>query len=271
VANRGTKNTEPLTLETLVEQFGACGIQEGQTISVHTSLSSLGWVVGGAETVVRALLQLVGPSGTLMMPAQTWKNIDPSRGVHGDIPEEWWPIIREHWPAYDPDVTPSVGMGVVAEVFRTWPGAKRSNHPARSFAAVGANAEFLTEEHDLENVFGEGSPLSKLYDLDGYILLIGVDHSKNTSLHLAECRANYPGKHDEEESSAILIDGVRQWVTYKTLAVQDEDFATLGRAYEAEHCIRRHVVGEAEVQFIRQRPFVDWAVKWMEQHRVPSA
>jgi aminoglycoside 3-N-acetyltransferase len=102
-------------------------------------------------------------------------------------------------------------------------------------------------------------------------LLIGVNHSKNTSLHLAEYRANYAGKHDEEQSSAILIDGVRQWVTYTTLAVQDEDFATLGDAYEVEHHIPRHKVGNAEVRFMRQRPFVDWAVKWMEQHRVSPA
>jgi aminoglycoside 3-N-acetyltransferase len=262
---------EPLTLGSLVKQLEVCGLREGQTISVHASLSSLGWVVGGAETVIRALLQIVGPSGTLMVPTQTWKNLDPSRGVHGDIPMAWWPIIREHWPAYDPDVTPSVGMGVVAEVLRTWPGARRSNHPARSFAAVGVNAEFLTEEHDLKNIFGEGSPLSKLYDLDGHILLIGVDHSKNTSLHLAESRANYPGKRDEEESSAILIDGVRHWVTYRTLSVHDDDFAILGDAYEAEHAIRRHKVGEAGVRFLRQRPFIDWAVRWMEKNRASPA
>ena len=72
--------------------------------------------------------------------------------------------------------------------------------PFRKSMDVGVdNAEYLTGEHDLENIFGEGSPLSKLYDLDGYILLIGVDHSANTSLHLAEYRADYPGKHEEEE------------------------------------------------------------------------
>lgn len=260
----------PLTLADLIKQFRSCGVADGQTICVHTSLSKVGWVVGGAETVIRALLHVVGPTGTLMMPSQTWKNIDPSRGVHGDIPQEWWPVIREHWPAYDPEVTPAEGMGVVAEMFRKWPGAKRSMHPARSFAAVGTNAEFLVQDHDLSNIFGEGSPLGKLYDLDGHILLIGVDHSKNTSLHLAETRANYPGKHAEEESSAMIVDGQRKWVTYKTLAVQDEDFAQLGDEYEAEKNIPRHCVGEAEIRFLRQRPFIDWAVAWMEKNRKPS-
>lgn len=73
---------------------------------------------------------------------------------------------------------------------RTWPGARRSDHPARSFAAVGKHAEYLTGNHDLSHIFGQNSPLDKLYELDGYVLLIGVGHDKNTSLHLAETRAN---------------------------------------------------------------------------------
>ncbi len=267
MASLYSQDTPALTLELLIEGFAACGLQAGQTVCVHASLSKLGWVVGGAETVIRALLQVVGTTGTLMMPAQTWKNLDPARGVHEDIPEAWWPVIREHWPAYDPAITPSVGMGVIAEAFRTWPGALRSSHPVRSFAALGPNAAFLTEGHDLENVFGEGSPLSKLYDLDGYILLIGVDHSRNTSLHLAESRADYAGKHLEEESSAILINGVRRWVTYKTLAVQSDDFAAIGDAYEIEHKLPQFKVGAADVRFMRQRPLIDWAIGWMERNR----
>lgn len=257
----------PVTFDDLVGEFRKIGIGEGQTISVHTSLSKIGWVVGGPETLIRALLYVVGPTGTLMMPSQTWKNLDPSTGVHWEQPEEWWPIIRENWPAYDPEVTPAIGMGATAEMFRKWPGAKRSNHPARSFAAVGANAEYLVKDHDLENIFGEGSPLDKLYELDGYILLIGVGHNKNTSLHLAEARADYPGKQDVQESSAIMIDGRREWVTYTTLAVEDEDFIELGEAYNKENDITTQKVGNADVLFMPQKPLVDWATKWMEGNR----
>ncbi|NQT58326.1 MAG: AAC(3) family N-acetyltransferase [Bacteroidetes bacterium] len=258
---------QPLTLSDLISQFTLCGIEQGQTISVHATLSSLGWVVGGAETVIRALFEIVGSEGTLMMPAQTWKNLDPSTGVHWEQPEEWWPIIREHWPAFDPEVTPSINMGVIAEMFRTWPGTVRSNHPARSFAANGPNAEFLMKNHDLKNIFGEGSPLHKLYELDGHILLLGVGHDKNTSLHLAETRADFHGKHMVKESSAVMVNGHREWMTYETLAVEDADFKTLGDAFEAEYGIKRHRVGNADVRFIRQRPLVDWAVRWMEKNR----
>lgn len=203
-----------------------------------------------------------------MMPSQTWKNLDPSTGVHWEEPVEWWPVIREHWPAYDKEVTPAIGMGIAAEMLRKWPGACRSDHPARSVAAVGKHADYLTRDHDLSNIFGEGSPVAKLYELDGYILLIGVGYDKNTSLHLAETRASFPSKRFTEESSAILVNGVRQWVTYRTQAVDDEDFLRLGAAYDGEQQVPVHQVGDAQVRYLRQRPLVDWTTAWMEKNRI---
>lgn len=100
-------------------------------------------------------------------------------------------------------------MEAVAEMFRTWPGTLRSDHPARSVAANGQHAQFLTENHDLSNIFGDGSSIDRLYDLDGYVLLVGVGYDKNTSLHLADARAQYPGKHDCVEHSAIMENGRR--------------------------------------------------------------
>lgn len=256
-----------LTKEDLIEQFRKCGVAEGQTLFVHTSLKSLGFVVGGAETLIRALLEIVGDEGTLMMPSQTWKNLDPSTGVHWEEPKEWWPIIRENWPAYDKDVTPAINMGVVAEMFRKWPGSTRSSHPARSIAAVGKHAQYITSDHDLSNIFGINSPVDKLYTLDGYVLLIGVDYDKNTSLHLAETRANFPTKRFTDESSAIMIDGKRQWVTYTTQAVDDEDFIRLGHEYDKENNNEVYKVGNADVRFMKQRPLIDWTVRWMEKLR----
>ncbi|WP_213591351.1 aminoglycoside N(3)-acetyltransferase [Paenibacillus woosongensis] len=256
-----------LTKGDLKEQFRRCGVSNGQTIIVHTSLSRIGFVVGGAETLIRALLEIVGEEGTLVMPSQTWKNLDPATGVHWEVSPIHWPIIREHWPAYDKEITPAIGMGVVAEVFRKWPGAARSDHPARSFAAVGKHADYLTKEHDLSQIFGKGSPIDKLYELDGHILLIGVGYDKNTSLHLAETRASFPTKRFTDESSAIMSDGKRTWVTYRTQAVDDEDFTELGQQYDRAHDVTIHKVGEAEVRFLRQRQLVDWAVQWMETNR----
>ena len=262
-----TAEQKPVTYTDLIRFFSSFGIQKGQTLIVHSSLRGMGWVVGGPETVMRSLLDTIGVDGTVMMPSQTWKNLDPSTGVHWEQPEEWWPLIRENWPAYNSAVTPSIGMGILVETLRTWPGAVRSDHPARSFAAVGRHAQHLVADHDLCNIFGEGSPLSKFYDLDGQILLLGVGHNKNTSLHLAEMRAAFPGKTLSTEHSAISVDGKRVWTAYETPAVDDSDFITLGELFEKEHGVAAHKIGEAEVRLIPQRAMVDWAVQWMEKNR----
>ncbi len=257
----------PLTVESLADQFAACGLAEGQTVLVHTRMSRLGWIAGGAVSVIQALLRVLGASGTLMMPTHSADNTNPANWSRPPVPERWWQIIRDHAPPYDPAVTPTRGMGKVAELFRTYPGVIRSAHPIGSFAALGANAEYLTRDHPIpEPMFGDGSPVARLYDLDGYVFLLGVDHVNNTSLHLAEYRADFPKKY-VREGTALLVDGQRQWLEYDLLDYSDADFGAIGDRYEAEHAISRCRVGMAEARFMKQRPLVDYAVAWMERNR----
>lgn len=243
------------------------GVRKGQTIMVHTSLSSLGFVCGGAQVVIEALLESVGADGTIMMPSQSWKNLDPTAGVHWEEPEAWWQMIRDNWPAYNKNITPTNTMGAVAEMFRKWPGTLRSDHPARSVAANGKYAQHLTSDHDLSNIFGEGSPIGKLYELDGYVLLIGVGYDKNTSLHLADVRADYPGKHDCLEYSAIMENGERVWKGYRTLFVDGEDFDQIGAAFEKECSVQKVALGNGIIALMKQRELVDFAVNWIRHNR----
>ncbi len=261
------ENKKIVLKEDLKKGFKELGIKAGDNVIAHVSLGSLGFVCGGAQIVIEALLETLTDRGTLLMPTQSWKNLDPKAGVHWEEPEEWWQLIRENWPAYNKDITPTNTMGAVAEMFRKWPGAKRSAHPARSFAAKGANAEYLTEDHDLCDIFGEGSPIGKLYELDGKVLLIGVGYDKNTSIHLADVRANYPEKRYAEESSAMMVDGTRQWVTYETLVVDGEDFEQIGEAFETAASVKKANIGNAMVTCMSQRDIVDFAVRWIENNR----
>lgn len=251
----------------ILDALERVGITKGQTIMVHTSLSSLGFVCGGPQIVIEALLEAVGEEGTIMMPTQSWKNLDPTDGVHWEEPEAWWQAIRDNWPAYDKRITPTNTMGAVAEMFRKWPGAVRSDHPARSVAAWGKHAAYLTENHDLSNIFGEGSPIGKLYELDGYVLLIGVGYDKNTSIHLADVRADYPGKHDCTEYSAVVENGKRVWKAYDTLFVDGEDFEQIGQAYEQACPVSKEALGNGILTFMRQRELVDFAVNWINKNR----
>ncbi len=257
----------PLTLDSLVEQFRQCGLQAGQTVLVHSSLSKLGWVVGGAQTVVQALINVLGESGTLMMPSFTLQNTNPANWQQNRRPAEWIPIIQANMPAFDPMTSPPRRMGVIADLFRTWPGAVRSNHPVGSFCARGVHAQYLTSEHELLDDFGLTSPLARLYELDGYIMLLGVGHGNDSSLHMAEHRANWPSKHTVVEGSAVLVNGVREWVKFDMLDLDDSDFSMIGDAYETHAGIVQGRVGQATVRFMKQRPLIDFAVEWMEVNR----
>ncbi len=257
----------PLTVDSLVEQFGTCGLRAGQTVLVHSSMSKLGWVAGGAQAVIQALLKVLGDEGTLMMPTHTTQNTDPANWSNPPVPGTWVPIIRAESPAYDPATTPTRGMGVIPELFRTWPGTVRSYHPIGSFAARGPNAVKITSDHQLLDMFGDSSPLGALYELDGYVMLLGVDHWNNTSLHLAENRANWPNKFYIQEGTAMMVRWVREWVSFKMLSMDTDDFKVIGDAYEVQAGIQRGRVGQAEVVLIRQRPLVDFAVEWMEANR----
>jgi aminoglycoside 3-N-acetyltransferase len=261
----------PRTTQSLAEQLHGCGLRPGQTVLVHMAMSRLGWVIGGAEAVVRAFLAVLGPEGTLMMPTHTTNNTDPAEWQHPPIPQDWWQLVRDHTPAFNPATTPTREMGAVPELFRSWPGAMRSSHPVTSFAALGPNAEYLTRDHVLEEDTGVRSPVGRLYELDGHVLLLGVTHWNNTSLHLAEARANYRGKRNIRSASAMMVDGARQWVEYETLQTYSDDFGEIGQAFDAAHQVEVNQIAKAEVRFFKQRALVDFAAAWMEQHRDLSA
>ncbi|MGB4780377.1 aminoglycoside N(3)-acetyltransferase [Microbacterium sp.] len=256
----------PVTAQRLTTDLRALGIRPGSTLMVHTSLKSLGWVVGGAQAVLEALRAAVGDEGTLVMPTQSWQLCDPA--VLKEAPEQWWPVIRENLPLYDPAVTPTQTMGAVAELFRTLPGSHRSSHPQRSITAAGPHAVRITSRHPLDAPAGEHSPLGALVELDAQVLLLGVTAAKATILHLAEHRADYPGKRTTPSGVAMLVDGRREWVPFEELDVHDDDFVDVVDAFAADTgLVRVGPVGEATAMLLPARALVDYAAQWFSNHR----
>ncbi|MGG2065466.1 aminoglycoside N(3)-acetyltransferase [Bacillus sp. S14(2024)] len=254
------KTKIPNTIHTIANDLRKLGVTEGMTVIVHSSLSSIGWVSGGALAVVEALMKIVTEEGTIVMPTQTSDLSDPKNWQMPPVPESWWEIIRDNVPPFDPKTTPTRSMGEVVECFRTYPNTKRSNHPLHSFAAWGKNAEQITENHELSPSFGGLSPLQKIYDLDGYILLIGVDHDSNTSLHLSEVRAQYRDK--VQIGAPIIENGVRIWKEYEEFEYDSDDFEPLGKAFDETGMVTYGTIGNASCKLMKQQKAVDFGTEW---------
>ncbi|MFF2655113.1 aminoglycoside N(3)-acetyltransferase [Streptomyces sp. NPDC058045] len=258
------------TRATLAAELRALGVRPGETLLVHSSLSALGWVAGGAVDVVHALLDVLGEDGTLVVPTHSGDNSDPAHWSSPAVPEEWWPELRASMPGYDPHTTRSFGVGTVPEVVRTWPGALRSGHPQTSFAALGPLAGRITSGHRPECRLGEHSPLARLEEAGARILLLGAGFDSCTAFHLAEYRV--PGAEDRVEVgfAALTAGGGRAWVTVLDSPISSDDFELLGADYERDRPVPRGPVGAATCRLFPLTEAVAYAGRWLPVHRPPA-
>lgn len=255
------------TTESLAKELRGLGIGQCEVVLVHSAMSRLGWVCGAAQAVVLALEEALGPSGTLVMPTHSTQLTDPAPWCNPPVPRAWWPAIRESLPPYDPDLTPTRRMGAIPECFRKQPGVLRSAHPHVSFAARGPLARTIVSGHALACGLGEESPLARIYDLDGWVLLLGAGYDSNTSLHLAEYRAEYAAKRLVTQWAPVLKDGERTWISFDELNCDSSDFNALGQEFNKTGHAKLGRVGAAAVTLMRQRAVVDFGVRWFETNR----
>ena len=263
------KNTKtPNTVGSMYEGLKALGISEGNVVMVHSSMSSLGEVIGCQEAVVRALLKAVGSEGTIVMPAFTWENDDPANFEKPPLPAEWLDVFRENMLPFDMDTTPVYvpGLGAICEYFRTYPGTLRSNHPYVSFIANGKHAQKIVERHVLTPSQGMDTPLGALYNLGAKILLLGVDYDTCTAFHLSEALTEkLPMTQDHY---LITENGKRLWKVVEDYDYDGEDdFLDIGNAYEQSGRVTVGQVGLAKCMLFDFRPAVDFGMDWILRHR----
>jgi aminoglycoside N3'-acetyltransferase len=235
--------------EDIVRDLRALGLKEGDIVGVHSSLSSFGHVEGGADAVIDALLEVVGKEGTIVMPTHS-RNLErvelsPEEEAAGVL---WLYRILP----YDPERTPCT-TGVIPETFRKRPGAVRSLHPVFSIAAIGPKAEEIVRAGDKDSLGG----WKIICDLDGYVLLLGVDLGVCTAMHLAERIVELP----ERILAKITPPG---WFVEKYPKDEWEwdigpypNFAKLEPICKERGIMRITVIGEATVKLLKLRELID--------------
>ncbi|MCX4525068.1 AAC(3) family N-acetyltransferase [Streptomyces sp. NBC_01551] len=253
----------------LAVQLRLLGVRPRTRLLVHASLGGTGL---RADALRDALTGLLGPHGTLLVPAFTPENSTTS-SAHlariAGLTEDEVRALRDRMPAFDPERTPSQGMGAFAEAVRTAPGAARSGHPQTSFAALGKDAERLCEGHRLESHLGEESPLGKMCWEGGQVLLINVGFSVCTAFHLAEYRIPKPPLRMYECVVKVNLPGAQLregWTAYEDVALDDSDFAEIGRTFP-ESRVRRGRVGGVSAMLFSLADAVDHALDWMTENR----
>jgi aminoglycoside 3-N-acetyltransferase len=234
----GTNARYPANI--VIQQLRSLGVLPGATLVVHTAFSKVAPLEGGPPALIAALRAALGPKGTLVMPSMSDDDETP----------------------FDPAATPCRAMGIVADTFWRLPGVLRSNSP-HAFAATGPQAAFITADHPVDIPHGPDSPVGRVHDLDGHVLLLGVDHSEDTTLHLAEALAGV--RYRTPKQCMILRDGEPVRHDYAETDHCCERFVQVNEWLDALSLQRRGTVGHAEARLARARDIVSVAVAHLRE------
>lgn len=257
-------------LTSLTEDFRRLGIGEGDVVMLHASVRSVGLVIGGPDVILAALLEALTPDGTLMMYLGCPEGYDDIG--RRKLPLELESAYAQHLPVFDPQHTrANRDFGILAEFFRSTAGVHCSANPGARMGALGAEAARLTDAHPLDYGYGSGSPLERLCQLNGQLLLLGSDPDQITLLHYAEHLAPLPVKRIVRYRAPIDLNGqrvLRPTEEFDTSnGVQDWPepyFATVFADYLSDGGVcRQGAIGDAEAFLVPAAGFVDYAVGHM--------
>jgi len=266
----GVKSALPSSREALVRALRQLGVRAGDAIMVHASLRAVGPVEGGAEGVLDALEEAVGPEGTLLMILGArndgaWVN-ERSEPERAALLAEATPFDAVRTPAH-PD------MGYLAEAFRRRTGTRVTEHPEARFGARGRRAQELLASAPWHDYFGPGSPLERLCQAGGRILRLGADLDTATVLHRAEYLVELPSKRRVRRHYRVLgeqgpevrhVDclddetGIVEWPG-------EDYFGLILGDYLAQGSARHATVGQARSELLDAEELVQFGVRWMSE------
>lgn len=246
------------------------GVGAGDTVLVHAAMRAVGPLLNGPDILAHALLDVVGADGTIMVYTN-WDTLhEDLLDGDGRVLPEW----RDHVPGFDPAASRAVRInGIIAETVRTMPGARRSDNPAASMAAIGKQADWITADHPQDYGYGEGSPLAKLVETGGYVLMIGAPWRKCTLIHHAEHLARIPDKLVVKYEVPFAAPGGTSWrfiEEYETddpvhPALPDNHIEQVVTDFVAAGNGSQGLIGSASSLLMDAQPLVEFAVDWFER------
>jgi aminoglycoside 3-N-acetyltransferase len=228
----------------------AMGLVAGDSLIMHSSFRSLKPFDAGPLDVVDVILNIIGPSGNLMLP---------TFGYSTSLPE----------PYFDVDQTPG-RTGAINELGRCRSGAVRSLHPTHSVAVIGPDANQLTANHLSNRTVGVGSPIDRLAKLGGKVLLLGVDHTANTMIHIGEEHAKQPkvGRAEPNKHPKVRMpDGSIIEHKLDSSTSCSAGFQTLDAPMRAAGAVNDSRLGECAMMLMRGQDIIDIVVRMLNENR----
>jgi aminoglycoside 3-N-acetyltransferase len=227
--------------QAITQQLLDLGIRPGGVLLVHCAFSKVKPVENGPAGLIAALRSVLGPEGTLVMPSMTDDD--------------------EH--LFDPLTTPCAGMGIVADTFWKQPDVQRSDSP-HAFAAVGPEAAPITAPHPIDLPHGLNSPVGRVYERDGQVLLLGVGHDSNTTIHLAEFLAGV--RYRRKKQIICLQDGQPNQIAYGEIDHCCQNFNLVDGWLEERRLQHRGMVGSADARLARSQDIVEVVVDHLRKN-----
>lgn len=231
---------DSLNPKTLTQNFLELGVKPGGVLLVHTSFSKIKPIEGGPLGLISALRSALGSDGTLVMPSMSYDDDHP----------------------FDKTKSPCPEMGIVADTFWRLPGVLRSDNN-HAFAAVGRLAEKIVAPHPMDVPHGLASPVGRVYESDGQVLLLGVDHGSNTTIHLCENLAGV--RYRRAKYITVLKDGQPTRFDYREIDHCCQNFALVDGWLDEKQNQRHGRIGNGETRLMRSRDIVNVVTSHLKQ------
>ena len=231
---------DSLNPKTLIQNFLELGVKPGGVLLVHTSFSKIKPIEGGPLGLISALRSALGSDGTLVMPSMSYDDDHP----------------------FDKTKSPCPEMGIVADTFWRLPGVLRSDNN-HAFAAVGRLAEKIVAPHPMDVPHGLASPVGRVYEMDGQVLLLGVDHGSNTTIHLCENLAGV--RYRRAKYITVLKDGQPTRFDYREIDHCCQNFALVDGWLDEKQNQRHGRIGNGETRLMRSRDIVNVVTSHLKQ------